>query len=95
MAQNRITELHKQGQSVWQDDISRQMLNDGEIARNIDLGVRGLTSNPSRRMRTSRRPSSMIARRYISFWIVSICMMASIISSLRRGFAFLDLRCSA
>ena len=47
MAQNRITELHKQGQSVWQDDISRQMLNDGEIARNIDLGVRGLTSNPS------------------------------------------------
>lgn len=47
MSQNRIKELHKAGQSVWQDDISRQMLDDGEIAKNIELGVRGLTSNPS------------------------------------------------
>ncbi|MCC6312857.1 MAG: hypothetical protein IT337_02500, partial [Thermomicrobiales bacterium] len=43
----RSAELLQQGQSVWQDDISRQMLQSGEIQRMIDLGIRGLTSNPS------------------------------------------------
>lgn len=49
MAANRITELFLQeGQSAWQDDISRDMLNKGEIAREInETGIRGLTSNPT------------------------------------------------
>ena len=47
MAAIRITELLGLGQSVWQDDISRQMLQSGEIRRAIDNGIRGLTSNPS------------------------------------------------
>lgn len=49
MAANRITELFLQeGQSAWQDDISRDMLNKGEIARAInETGIRGLTSNPT------------------------------------------------
>ena len=49
MAANRITELFMQeGQSAWQDDISRDMLNQGAIARAIkETGIRGLTSNPT------------------------------------------------
>lgn len=43
----RIDALLKQGQSVWQDDISRDMIRSGEIQRIIDTGIRGLTSNPS------------------------------------------------
>jgi transaldolase len=46
---NRITELYAQeGQSAWQDDISRDMLNSGEIRTAIEeTGIRGLTSNPT------------------------------------------------
>jgi len=45
---NPIHELLAEGQSVWQDDISRQMLESGEIARAIsETGIRGLTSNPT------------------------------------------------
>lgn len=43
----RIARLLDQGQSVWQDDISRDMIRSGEIQRIVDTGVRGLTSNPS------------------------------------------------
>lgn len=43
----RIKQLLDEGQSVWQDDISRDMIRSGEIQRIIDTGVRGLTSNPS------------------------------------------------
>ncbi len=47
-ATNPIKALCDLGQSVWQDDISRQMLQQGDIARAIaDTGIRGLTSNPS------------------------------------------------
>ena len=47
-AENPIKALLGEGQSVWQDDISRQMLQSGEIARAIEeIGIRGLTSNPS------------------------------------------------
>ena len=42
-----IRALLAEGQSVWQDDISRQMLQSGDLARAIAGGVRGLTSNPS------------------------------------------------
>ncbi len=45
----RATEtLHDQGQSLWLDNITRSMLDDGQIQRFIDqYSVTGLTSNPS------------------------------------------------
>jgi transaldolase len=40
--------LHALGQSLWIDNITRQMLDDGTLARYIsDLSVTGLTSNPT------------------------------------------------
>lgn len=43
-----VQELLAEGQSVWQDDINRKMLRDGDLRRQIDEAyVRGLTSNPS------------------------------------------------
>ena len=40
--------LHAQGQSLWLDNITREMLDDGSLKRYIDtLSVTGLTSNPS------------------------------------------------
>ncbi len=48
MSTNAIKNLHKLGQSVWQDDISRDMLNSGLLQERIDeIGIRGVTSNPS------------------------------------------------
>lgn len=48
MATNTIKQLLTEGQSVWQDDISRDMLNSGLLKQRIDeVGVRGVTSNPS------------------------------------------------
>ena len=41
-------QLHALGQSLWLDNISRRMLDDGTLARYVsDLSVTGLTSNPS------------------------------------------------
>jgi transaldolase len=41
-------ELHELGQSLWIDNITRTMLDDGTIQRYIDeLSVTGLTSNPT------------------------------------------------
>jgi transaldolase len=41
-------ELHNRGQSLWLDNITRGMLDGGDIKRYIDThGVSGLTSNPS------------------------------------------------
>ncbi|MGH2990568.1 MAG: transaldolase [Solirubrobacterales bacterium] len=41
-------ELHELGQSLWIDNITRDMLDDGTIERYIDeLSVTGLTSNPT------------------------------------------------
>jgi len=40
--------LHELGQSLWLDNISREILNDGTLQRYIDeLSVTGLTSNPT------------------------------------------------
>jgi transaldolase len=40
--------LHEQGQSLWLDNITRSMLDDGTIQKYIDTySVTGLTSNPS------------------------------------------------
>jgi len=49
MVNNRIKQLFlNEGQSAWQDDISRDMLNQGSIRTAIEeIGIRGLTSNPT------------------------------------------------
>lgn len=40
--------LNLLGQSPWQDNITRRMLDDGSLGRTIDsLGITGLTSNPT------------------------------------------------
>ena len=40
--------LHELGQSLWLDNITREMLNSGTLGRYIDeLSVTGLTSNPT------------------------------------------------
>jgi len=46
-----MTRLHdlfdEQGQSPWLDNLRRGWLHDGELARWVEAGVRGITSNPS------------------------------------------------
>lgn len=42
-----LHELGQEGQSVWIDTISRRMLRDGTIQRLIDIGIRGITANPT------------------------------------------------
>ena len=45
---NPLKELVKQGQSVWLDFISRELLRGGELKRLVeDDGIRGVTSNPT------------------------------------------------
>jgi transaldolase len=48
MSKNPLVELHKLGQSFWYDNISRDLIQSGEIKRMIDEdGMRGVTSNPT------------------------------------------------
>jgi transaldolase/glucose-6-phosphate isomerase len=44
---NRLQELQQLGQSIWLDFISREALRSGELARKIEGGVLGMTSNPA------------------------------------------------
>lgn len=44
---DRLREMQRLGQSVWYDNISRDLLESGEIAKLVNLGVTGLTSNPT------------------------------------------------
>jgi len=45
---NAAERLYRNGQSLWLDNITRELLTSGTLARYIrDLGVRGLTSNPT------------------------------------------------
>ena len=46
-ANNAIEELRKLGQSVWFDQIGRGLIKSGELQRLVELGVSGLTSNPT------------------------------------------------
>jgi transaldolase len=44
----RLQELYDRfGQSVWLDNLERRWLASGELARRVDEGVRGITSNPT------------------------------------------------
>ena len=47
MTANALGLLREHGQSPWIDNITRGMLAGGELQRLIDLGVVGLTSNPT------------------------------------------------
>jgi transaldolase / glucose-6-phosphate isomerase len=42
-----IKELREQGQSLWLDNIRRQLITSGELARLRDEGLTGVTSNPT------------------------------------------------
>ena len=42
-----LTQITSLKQSIWYDNLSRDVLNSGELKTIIDSGVRGLTSNPS------------------------------------------------
>jgi transaldolase/glucose-6-phosphate isomerase len=42
-----INELKKEGQSLWLDNIRRQLITSGELARLRDEGLTGVTSNPT------------------------------------------------
>lgn len=45
---NRLVEMYeKYGQSPWIDNLSRAWINSGRITELKDLGIRGLTSNPT------------------------------------------------
>lgn len=43
----KLQELQQLGQSVWYDNISRDILDSGEMQALIDAGIVGVTSNPS------------------------------------------------
>src|SRR5437762_12861586 len=42
-----IKELRATGQSLWLDNIRRQLISPGELARLRDEGLTGVTSNPT------------------------------------------------
>ena len=44
---NNIQKALENGQSIWLDSISRDMLRSGELQKFIDSGITGVTSNPS------------------------------------------------
>ena len=44
---NPVQEVQRLGQSIWYDNIRRGLIVSGELQRLIDLGVTGLTSNPT------------------------------------------------
>lgn len=48
MAENPLRKLAELGQSVWYDNIHREMLRSGELARMVEEdGLKGVTSNPT------------------------------------------------
>ena len=42
-----LKDLQRYGQSIWYDNIKRDMLASGELRRLLDQGVLGITSNPT------------------------------------------------
>ena len=46
--ESRAAQLSRLGQSIWYDNVSRDLLDSGELARLVaEHGVRGVTSNPT------------------------------------------------
>lgn len=44
---NTIQKLYQTGQSTWCDNLSRAMIDSGELLRLMELGIVGITSNPT------------------------------------------------
>ena len=44
---NNITKAAELGQAIWLDQISRDMIDNGEIQELVDHGLRGITTNPT------------------------------------------------
>jgi transaldolase len=44
---NQLRELAAAGQSIWLDNIRRSMFASGELQKLLDVGLRGMTSNPT------------------------------------------------
>ena len=44
---NPVQEVQRLGQSIWYDNIRRGLIMSGELQRLIDLGVSGVTCNPT------------------------------------------------
>ncbi len=48
MTTNHLLELHEHGQSVWMDNLSRDIIQSGQLAEMVKTqGIRGITSNPA------------------------------------------------
>lgn len=47
MKSERLSDLVKMGQSPWYDNIDRRLIEEGKLQALFDLGVTGVTSNPS------------------------------------------------
>ncbi len=47
MTTNPVLELAREGQSLWYDSLRRGIIASGELARLVEGGVRGLTTNPA------------------------------------------------
>ncbi len=47
MARRNIAEVNGLHQSLWLDNLSRRLIRSGDLARLRDLGVTGITSNPT------------------------------------------------
>ena len=44
---NPVQELQRLGQSIWYDNIRRALIKSGELQSLIDLGISGVTPNPT------------------------------------------------
>ena len=44
---NNLSALLGLGQSPWYDNIDRRLINNGKLKKLFDLGITGVTSNPS------------------------------------------------
>src|SRR5438093_5968522 len=48
MATNRLRQLKERGQSIWQDNLTRDQLTSGSLKKLVvDDGISGITSNPT------------------------------------------------
>jgi transaldolase len=47
MPEQHIAQVHELHQSLWLDNLSRRLVRSGDLARLRDLGVTGITSNPT------------------------------------------------
>lgn len=44
---NRLLEIKDCGQSIWMDNLTRDLIQSGELKQLVEQGIRGITSNPS------------------------------------------------